>query len=95
MVSMVDFARTNRIPLVGGWGAWARAGGLLSFGPNTDEMARHAADYVDRIIKGTKPSDLPVQQPSRFELVINTKAAKAIGIEVPPTLLARADEIIE
>jgi putative tryptophan/tyrosine transport system substrate-binding protein len=72
-------------------GAWARAGGLLSFGPNTDEMARHAADYVDKIINGTKPSDLPVLQPTKFELV---KAAKAIGIEVT-SLLARANEIIE
>jgi putative ABC transport system substrate-binding protein len=76
-------------------GAWARAGGLLSFGPNTEEMARHAADYVDKFVNGTKPSDLPVLQPTKFELVINTKAAKAIGIEVPPTLLARANEIIE
>jgi putative tryptophan/tyrosine transport system substrate-binding protein len=95
MSSLVDFARTKRIPLIGGWGAWARAGGLLSFGPNTDEMARHAADYVGKIINGTNPVDLPVQQPTRFELVINTKAAKEIGIEVPATLLARADEVIE
>jgi putative ABC transport system substrate-binding protein len=92
---IVDFARTHRLPLAGGWGAWARAGGLLSFGPNTDEMAGRAAEYVDRILKGAKPADLPVQQPTKFELVINAKAAKAIGIEVPPILLARADEVIE
>ena len=92
---IVDFAKTNRLPLAGGWGAWARAGGLISFGPNTDEMAGRAIDYVDKILKGAKPVDLPIQQPTKFELVINAKAAKAIGIEVPPILLARADEVIE
>jgi putative ABC transport system substrate-binding protein len=92
---IVDFAKAHRIPLAGGWGAWARAGGLISFGPNTDEMAARAAEYVDKILKGTKPADLPIQQPTKFELVINAKAAKAIGIEVPPILLARADEVIE
>jgi putative tryptophan/tyrosine transport system substrate-binding protein len=93
--AIIDFAKTNRLPLAGGWGAWARAGGLISFGPNTDEMARRAIDYVDKILKGAKPADLPIQQPTKFELVINAKAAKAIGIEVPPMLLARADEVIE
>ena len=92
---IVDFAKAHRIPLAGGWGAWARAGGLISFGPNTDEMAARAAEYVDKILKGAKPADLPIQQPTKFELVINAKAAKAIGIEVPPILLARADEVIE
>jgi putative ABC transport system substrate-binding protein len=93
--AIIDFAKTNRLPLAGGWGAWARAGGLISFGPNTDEMARRAIDYVDKILKGAKPADLPIQQPTKFELVINAKAAKAIGIEVTPMLLARADEVIE
>jgi len=92
---IVEFAKANRIPLAGGWGAWARAGGLLSFGPNTTEMARRAAEYVDKILKGAKPADLPVQQPTKFELIINAKAAREIGIEVSPTLLARADEVIE
>lgn len=92
---IVDFTRKNRFPLVGGWGAWARAGGLLSYGPNTDEMAGRAIEYVDKILKGAKPADLPIQQPTKFELVINAKAAKAIGIEVPPMLLARANEVIE
>jgi putative tryptophan/tyrosine transport system substrate-binding protein len=85
----------NRIPLAGGWGGWARAGGLLSYGPNVNDMGRRAVDYMDKILKGAKPADLPIQQPTRFELVINAKAAKTIGIEVPPMLLARADEVIE
>jgi ABC-type uncharacterized transport system substrate-binding protein len=91
----VDFAARNRLPLAGGWGDWARAGGLLSYGPNTGAMARQAAEYVDKILKGAKPTDLPIQQPTKFELVINTKAAKMIGVDVPATLLARADEVIE
>jgi len=78
-----------------GWGAWARAGGLLSFGPNTTEMARRTAEYVDKIIKGAKPADLPIQQPTKFELIINAKAAKEMGIQISPILLARADEVIE
>ena len=92
---IVAFALQKRIPLAGGWGAWARAGGLLSYGPNVNEMYRHVLEYVDRILRGAKPGDLPVQQPTRFELIINVKGAKAIGIEVAPTLLARADEVIE
>jgi putative ABC transport system substrate-binding protein len=91
----VDFTARNRLPLAGGWGDWARAGGLLSYGPNTGAMARLAAEYVDKILKGAKPADLPIQQPTKFELVINAKAAKMIGIDVPATLLARADEVIE
>ena len=92
---IVDFASNARIPLAGGWGAWARAGGLLSYGPNVDDMYRHAIDYIDKILKGAKPADLPIQQPTRFELVINAKAGKMIGIDIPPILLARADEVIE
>ena len=93
--TIVNFASQNKIPLAGGWGAWARAGGLLSYGPNVNEMYQHVLEYLDRIFRGAKPGDLPVQQPTRFELIINTKAAKTIGIEIAPTLLARADEVIE
>jgi putative tryptophan/tyrosine transport system substrate-binding protein len=92
---IVDFALKNRIPLAGGWGAWARAGALLSYGPNVNDMYRYAIDYMDKILKGAKPADLPIQQPTKFELIINAKAGKLIGIDVPPILLARADEVIE
>jgi len=92
---LVAFAATNRLPLVGGWGAWARAGGLLSYGPNLDDMVRIAATYVDKIIKGAHPAELPVQQPTRFELVINLKTAKTLGLTVPQLLLAHADEVID
>jgi ABC-type uncharacterized transport system substrate-binding protein len=92
---IVDFATRNRLPLAGGWGAWARAGGLLSYGPDINDMIGRVTIYVDKILKGAKPADLPVQQPTKFELVINAKAAKALGITVPPPLLARADEVIE
>jgi putative tryptophan/tyrosine transport system substrate-binding protein len=92
---IIDFATRNRMPLAGGWGAWAQAGGLISYGPNVGEMVRQAAAYVDKILKGANPAELPVQQPTRFELLINLKAAKEIGLAIPESFLVRADKVIE
>jgi len=92
---IVDFATKNRLPLVGGWGEWVQLGGLLSYGPNTADMVRQSATYVDRVLKGAKTSDLPVQQPTRFELHINLKTAKAFGLTIPESFILLADRIIE
>lgn len=92
---IVDFASKDRLPLVGGWGAWAQAGGLLSYGPNVGEVVRNAAAYVDKIFKGARPGDLPVQQPTRFELLINLRTARALGLSIPESFLLRADKVIE
>jgi putative ABC transport system substrate-binding protein len=92
---ITGFAAVNRLPLIGGWGTWAQSGGLLSFGPNLDDMVRRAAAYVDKIFNGSKPADLPVQQPTHFELAINLRTAKEFGISIPPALIVRADAVIE
>ncbi|HEX2354064.1 MAG TPA: ABC transporter substrate-binding protein [Xanthobacteraceae bacterium] len=92
---IVNFVAENRLPLAGGFGAWAKQHGLLSYGPNVDDMTRRAVAYIDRILKGTKPADLPVQQPTRFELVINLRTARALGLDVPLQLQQLADEVIE
>lgn len=92
---ILEFARKNQLPVVTGWGPWAHAGGLMSYGPDLDVLARRAATHVDRILKGARPADLPVEQPTKFELVINLRTAKALGVTIHPSLLARADRILE
>jgi putative tryptophan/tyrosine transport system substrate-binding protein len=92
---IISLATTYRLPAVYPFRYFAAQGGLLSYGINTTDLFRQAASYVDRILKDTKPADLPVQQPTNYELVINLKAARTLGLTVPPILLARADEVIE
>jgi putative tryptophan/tyrosine transport system substrate-binding protein len=92
---IIEFAAQHRLPAVYSDRYFAESGGLVSFGNNTADLFRRAASYIDLIFKGAKPADLPVQLPTKFELVINLKAAKALGLEIPPQLLARADEVIE
>jgi len=92
---IVDWGMRERIPVMGEFRPMAAAGALMTYGPNQVDLWRRSAAYVDKILKGAKPADLPVEQPTKFELVINLKTAKALGIAVPPTLIARADEVIE
>ena len=92
---LVEFSQRSRMPVIFGSRGWFDSGGLLSYGPSVFDLVRRAAGYVDKILGGAKPSDLPVERPSRLQLVINLKTAKALGLTIPPSLLGRADEIIQ
>jgi putative ABC transport system substrate-binding protein len=92
---IIDLARQRRIPAMYEWSSMARAGGLMAYGPTLAELLGRAAAFVDRILKGARPGDLPIEQPTRFEFVINLKTAKALGLTIPPAVLARADEVIQ
>ena len=92
---IVDLAARNRLPAMYFFQEFAEEGGLVSYGPSDIDLYRRSAAYVDRILKGAKPSELPVEQPTKFDLVINLKTAKALGLEIAPMLLARADKVID
>ena len=92
---IVDFTAREHFPAVFQFREFVELGGLMSYGPNLRDMSRRAANYVDRVLKGAMPADLPIEQPTKFELVVNLRTATALGLEVPPTLLALTDEVIE
>ena len=94
-VPIISAAARNHVPAVYGLSGFARDGGLLSYGTDQVDTSRRAASYVDRVLRGEKPGDLPVQFPTKFEMVVNLKTAKALGLAVPPSILVRADEQIE
>jgi putative tryptophan/tyrosine transport system substrate-binding protein len=92
---LVDLATKNRLPTLFSFRGYVDTGGLMSYGPNLGDLSRRAATYVDKILKGAKPADLPVEQPTKFELVINLKTAKALGLTIPQSVLLRADDVIQ
>ena len=92
---VLDFAAKNRLPAMYPDSEFVEAGGLMSYAPNYTDLCRRAADFVDKILKGTKPADMPVEQPTKFEFIVNLKAAKQIGVTIPPNVLARADRVIK
>ena len=92
---IVDLAAKNRLPAMYPNSEYVETGGLMSYAADLVAMFRHSAIYVEKILKGTKPADLPVEQPTKFELIINMKTAKALGLTIPPALLLRADQVIE
>jgi putative tryptophan/tyrosine transport system substrate-binding protein len=92
---IIALVARQRLPAIYPLGFWATGGGLMSYGPDFNDMYMRSASYIDRILRGDKPADLPVQNPTKIDMIINLKTAKALRLEVPPQLLARADEVIE
>jgi putative tryptophan/tyrosine transport system substrate-binding protein len=95
LARFVAFAAAHQLHLIGGWGAWAKAGALMSYGPNVVEMVASTAAFIDKLFKGNKPGDMPVQQPTRFELIVNARTARDAGLVLPASILALASEIVE
>ena len=93
--NIIDFAMSRHVPVISGWPVFAQSGALCTYGPRLTESYRRLAYYVDRVLKGAKPAELPIEQPAQFELVVNLKAAKALGIAIPPSVETRADRVIE
>lgn len=93
--SIIDFAMSHRAPVVSGWPVFAQSGALYTYGPRLADSYRRLASYVDKILRGARPADLPIEQPTKFETVINLRTAKALGLVIPPSLLVSADEVIE
>jgi putative ABC transport system substrate-binding protein len=91
---VLDFAAKNRLPAIYHYSEFVEAGGLMTYGPNNADVFRRAADFVDKILKGTKPADMPVEQPTKFEFLVNLKTAKQIGLTIPQKVLERADKVI-
>jgi putative ABC transport system substrate-binding protein len=92
---IIDFATTQRVPVIAAWPIFARSGAICSYGPRLSESYRRLAGYVDRILKGARPADLPIEQPTKFETVVNQRTAKTLGLTIPPSLLVSADEVID
>jgi putative ABC transport system substrate-binding protein len=92
---IIDFQASRKVPLIAGWSIFSQSGALCTYGPNLSESYRRLAYYVDRILKGAKPADLPIEQPTKFELVLNLKSANQLGMTIPASVLARATEVIE
>jgi putative ABC transport system substrate-binding protein len=92
---MAEFVSSRRVPAIANFTEFPKLGGLMGYAPSLPDEFRHAAGHIDKILKGANPADLPVEQPTRFQLVINLKAANALGLDVPAMLLARADEVVE
>jgi putative ABC transport system substrate-binding protein len=92
---MADFAVSSRLPAIANFVEFPKLGGLMGYAPSIPEEFQHAAGHIDKILRGAKPADLPVELPTKFQLVINLKAARALGLDIPPALLATADDVIE
>ncbi|HEY0850722.1 MAG TPA: ABC transporter substrate-binding protein [Bradyrhizobium sp.] len=95
MPRIIDYVSEHRLPLIGGWGAWASAGGLMSYGPDVNLIVARTATYVDKLLKGAQPSDLPVERPIKFLLTVSMKAANALGLVIPESFLIAADQVID